>query len=103
MKFKGNEAADWGSRTLVDGWHLAEIDKVEDFTNKNNRGALRSTSRSLRVRARVPSPRCTVIGIQSSGRGRSLTYCWLLGLRQHLIRLSLEMMSVCLIQRCLRS
>lgn len=40
MKFKGNTEADWGSRTLVDGWHLAEIDKVEDFTNKNNKRSL---------------------------------------------------------------
>lgn len=40
MKIKGTEGADWGSRELVDGWHLVEIDKVEDFTNNKQKRSL---------------------------------------------------------------
>jgi len=40
MRVKGQEGADWGSAELVVGWHLVEIDKVEDFTNKNAKRSL---------------------------------------------------------------
>jgi len=37
MRVKGIEGADWGIMTVEPGWHLVEVDKAEDFTNKNNK------------------------------------------------------------------